>query len=45
MQKLNTLKNFESQKNANPKPQTLQVKDTKPYIHNPKMQKLSPKKW
>ena len=28
-----------------PKPQTLQVKDTKPYIHNPKMQKLSPKKF
>ena len=43
MQKLNP-KNFQSQKNANPKPQTLQVKDTKPYIHNPKMQKLNPKK-
>ena len=44
MQKLNP-KKIESPKNANPKSQTLQVKDTKPYIHNPKMQKLSPKKF
>ena len=42
MQKPNP-KNVQSQKNANPKPQTLQVKDTKPYIHSPKMQKLNPK--
>ena len=44
MQKLNP-KKFRSQKNAKPKPQTLQVKDTKLYIHNPKMQKLNPKKF
>ena len=44
MQKLNP-KNVQSPKNANPKPQTLQVRGTKPYIHNPKMQKLNPKKF
>ena len=33
-----------NQKNPNPKPQTLQLKDTQPYKHNPKMQKLNPKK-
>ena len=41
MQKLNP-KKFESEKNASPKPQTLQIKDTKPYTHNPKLQKLKP---
>ena len=30
-------------KNANPKPLTLHPQDTKPYKHNPKMQKLNPK--
>ena len=41
MQESNPKKN-KPKKNANPKPQTLQVKDTKPRIHNPKMKQLNP---
>ena len=41
MQKLNLKKKNKPKKI---KPQTLHLKDTKPYKHNPKMQKLNPKK-
>ena len=33
-----------TKKDPNPKPQTLHLKGTKPYIHNLKMHKLNPKK-